>query len=115
MAVYHEHEADRLVAEINQGGDLVATLVRSVDPMVAFLGLRANKGKVLRAEPVAALYEQGRIGHRGVFRALEDQMALMTVGGFLGRGQPGPGGCAGLGDRRADARPGADLAADSQL
>jgi phage terminase large subunit-like protein len=88
VEVYHEHEADRLVAETNQGGDLVATLIRSFDPMVAFRAVRATSGKVVRAEPVAALYEQGRIGHRGVFRALEDQMALMTVGGFLGGASP---------------------------
>jgi phage terminase large subunit-like protein len=56
--------------------------------MVAFRAVRAAKRKAVRAEPVAALYEQGRVGHRGPFRALEDQMAAMTVGGFRGQGSP---------------------------
>ncbi len=88
VALFHAHGADRLVAEVNQGGDMVAHLIRQVDPMVPFRAVRATRSKVVRAEPVAALYEQGRIGHRGVFRELEDQMAAMTVGGFLGRGSP---------------------------
>ena len=88
VGLYHAHEADRLVAEVNQVGDMVGTLLRGVDPMIAFRAVRASKGKVIRAEPVAALYEQGRIGHRGVFRALEDQMAAMTVGGYRGQGSP---------------------------
>ena len=70
--LYHAHRADRLVAEVNQGGELVAQLIRQVDPMVPFRAVRATRGKVARAEPVAALYEQGRVRHRGVFRALED-------------------------------------------
>ena len=100
--------ADRLVAEVNQGGELVAQLIRQVDPMVPFRAVRARRGKVVRAEPVAALYEQGRVGHRGVFPALEDQMAAMTVGGFVGTRQPRPGRRAGLGDDRADDRSGGD-------
>ena len=88
VELYRAHQADRLVAEVNQGGELVAQLIRQVDPMVSFRAVRASRGKVVRAEPVAALYEQGRIGHRGVFRALEDQMAAMTVGGFVGTGSP---------------------------
>ena len=85
---FHAHGADRLVAEVNQGGDLVASLIRQIDPMVPFRAVRASRGKTARAEPVAALYEQGRVSHRGVFRELEDEMALMTVGGFAGRGSP---------------------------
>ena len=88
VAVYHAHAADRLVVEVNQGGDMVATVIRSVDPMVAVRSVHATRGKALRAEPVAALYEQGRVGHRGMFRRLEDQMALMTVAGFAGGGSP---------------------------
>ena len=78
MALFHAHGADRLVAEVNQGGDMVAHLIRQVDPMVPFTAVRATRGKGVRAEPVAALYEQGRVRHRGVFAALEDQMAAMT-------------------------------------
>jgi phage terminase large subunit-like protein len=88
VAVYHAYAADRLVAEVNQGGAMVATLIRSVDATVAVRSVHATRGKALRAEPVAALYEQGRVGHRAMFRALEDQMALMTVAGFGGSGSP---------------------------
>ncbi len=86
--LFHAYRADRLVAEVNQGGDLVATLIRQIDPMVPFRGVRASRGKVARAEPVAALYEQGRISHRAPFAALEEQMAAMTSSGFRGRGSP---------------------------
>lgn len=82
------HGADRLVAEVNQGGDLVASVIRQVDPLVPFRAVRAAKGKVARAEPVAALYEQGRVSHlRGLAR-LEDQMCRMTARGYEGRGSP---------------------------
>ncbi len=86
--LFHRHGADRLVAEVNQGGDLVAELIRSVDPMIPFRGVRASRGKAARAEPVAALYEQGRVSHAGRFPALEEQMAAMTAGGYAGRGSP---------------------------
>ncbi len=83
-----EYGADRLVAEVNQGGDLVETLVRSIDPLVAYRGVRASRGKAARAEPVAALYEQGRVAHCGAFATLEDQMCAMTMNGFTGKGSP---------------------------
>lgn len=82
------HQADRLVAEVNQGGDLVEQVVRQVDPNVSFTKVHASRGKSARAEPVAALYEQGRVHHLGSFRALEDQMAEMTTSGFVGSGSP---------------------------
>ncbi|WP_370426857.1 DNA-packaging protein [Oceanicella actignis] len=78
VAAYHAHEADRLVAEVNQGGDLVEALVRQVDPLVSYRAVRATRGKAARAEPVAALYEQGRVRHGGLFPALEDQMCAFT-------------------------------------
>ena len=56
--------------------------------MIPFRGVHASRGKVARAEPVAALYEQGRVSHRAAFKALEEQMAAMTVRGFAGRGSP---------------------------
>ncbi len=80
--------ADRVVAEINQGGDLVETLLRQIDPLMSYRGVRASKGKVARAEPVAALYEQGRVRHAGAFEALEDQMCAVTSTGYLGKGSP---------------------------
>ncbi len=88
VALYHRHGGDRLVAEVNQGGELVASLVRSVDPLIPFRAVRATRGKGLRAEPVAALYEQGRISHRSALPRLEEQMVAMTAAGFTGQGSP---------------------------
>lgn len=82
------HGAERMVAEVNQGGALVETVVRQVDPMVPFKALHAGRSKGLRAEPVAALYEQGRVHHLRGLGALEDQLAQMTARGFLGAGSP---------------------------
>ncbi|MEM8957295.1 MAG: terminase family protein [Pseudomonadota bacterium] len=82
------HGADRLVAEVNQGGDLVETVVRQIDPVVPFRAVRATRGKAARAEPVAALYEQGRVKHARGLGALEDQMVQMTQHGFTGSGSP---------------------------
>ncbi|WP_372800052.1 DNA-packaging protein [Paracoccus seriniphilus] len=90
IAAMERHGAQRLVAEVNQGGDLVESVIRQVDPLVPFKALRASRGKGLRAEPVAALYEQGRVRHlrSGGLGTLEDQMCQMTVRGFEGRRSP---------------------------
>ena len=82
------HGADRMVAEVNQGGNMVESVVRQLDPFVSFRAVRASVGKVARAEPVAALYEQGRVGHVRGLDDLEDQMCQMTVTGFEGKGSP---------------------------
>ncbi len=82
IRLYHERGADRIVAEVNQGGDLVETVLRQVDPTVAIKKVHARRGKWLRAEPVAALYEQGRISHIGAFPELEDQMCDFGPGGL---------------------------------
>lgn len=88
LAAMARHGAERLVAEVNQGGDLVQAVIRQVDPLVPYRAVRASKGKAARAEPVAALYEQGRVSHlRGLAR-LEDQMCRMTVRGYEGKGSP---------------------------
>lgn len=79
VAQYRNRKADRIVAEINQGGDMVEATVRMVDRNVSYKGVHATKGKAVRAEPVAALYEQGRIHHVGSFPTLEDQMCGFTV------------------------------------
>lgn len=71
---YHEYKADRIVAEVNNGGDLVETVIRTIDKNVAYRKVHASKGKTTRAEPVAALYEQGKVHHVGMFAKLEDQM-----------------------------------------
>lgn len=88
VAAFHRHGAERLVAEVNQGGDLVEAVVRQVDPMVPYRAVRATRGKFARAEPVAALYEQGRVVHLHDLGELEQQMTQMTAQGFLGRGSP---------------------------
>jgi phage terminase large subunit-like protein len=88
IAAMDRFGAQRMVAEVNQGGDLVETIVRGIDPLVSYKAVRAHKGKVARAEPVAALYEQGRVSHVRGLGELEDQMCLMTRQGFVGSGSP---------------------------
>ncbi len=88
VAAMHRHGADRLVAEVNQGGALVESVVRTVDPLIAYRPVHAARGKAARAEPVAALYEQGRVHHLRGLEALEDQMGRMTTRGYEGRGSP---------------------------
>lgn len=88
LAAMERHGADRLVAEVNQGGDLVEKVVRMLDPMVPFRAVHATRSKMLRAEPVAALYEQGRVAHVRGLGALEDQMCKMTATGWQGSGSP---------------------------
>ena len=80
--------AERLVAEVNQGGDLVESVIRQIDPLVSYRGVHASRGKVARAEPVAALYEQGRVAHVRGLGLLEDQMCRMTARGYEGAGSP---------------------------
>jgi phage terminase large subunit-like protein len=74
VALYHRLCADCIVAEVNQGGDMVAAVIREVDKAVPVRPARAIRGKWLRAEPVAALYQQGRVRHAGRFPELEDEM-----------------------------------------
>jgi phage terminase large subunit-like protein len=78
VAAYHRHEASRLVAEDNFGGQIVADLVSLIDDKVAYKAVRATRGKIVRAEPVAAMYEQGRVHHVGGFGKLEDEMTSYT-------------------------------------
>lgn len=88
LAAMERHGADRLVAEVNQGGDLVERLVRMIDPLVPFRAVHATRSKMLRAEPVAALYEQGRVRHVRGLGVLEEQMGKMTPVGWQGTGSP---------------------------
>jgi phage terminase large subunit-like protein len=88
IAAMDEHGAERLVAEVNQGGKLVEEVLRQVDPLVPYKAVHASRGKVARAEPVAALYEQGRVRHVKGLSALEEQMCQMTARGFEGQGSP---------------------------
>ena len=71
---YKRHCCDRIVAEVNNGGALVESVIRTVDPDVPYEAVHASRGKRTRAEPVSALYEQGRVHHVGVFAKLEDEM-----------------------------------------
>ena len=80
VAMYKEHDADKIVAEKNQGGDMVSTTIRAQGRSVPVKLVHASRGKVVRAEPVAALYERGKVYHVGSFDELEDQMCAMTVG-----------------------------------
>lgn len=77
---YYKHKADRAAVEANNGGDMVISTIKVVDPRVATKKLWASRGKYTRAEPVAALYEQGRVHHVGVFTALEDEYCNWVSG-----------------------------------
>ncbi|HUN11739.1 MAG TPA: terminase family protein, partial [Rhabdaerophilum sp.] len=80
--LYHRHAADALVAEINQGGDMVTSVLNTIDPAVPVTAVRAKRGKHIRAEPVATLYAQGRVRHAGAFPALEDEMVAFGPDGL---------------------------------
>ena len=79
VKLYRELGADRIVAEKNNGGEMVAHVIRSVDRSVPVTLVHASRGKHVRAEPISALYEQGRVHHVGRFDKLEDQMCLFSI------------------------------------
>lgn len=81
VAAFHSHAADAIVVEVNQGGDMVKTVIAQVDPDVPVRAVRANRGKWLRAEPVATLYAQGRVLHAPGLFALEDEMCAFGSDG----------------------------------
>jgi predicted phage terminase large subunit-like protein len=81
---YEQFSADRIIAEVNNGGDLVERVLRTVGTRQPYKAVRASRGKVTRAEPVAALYEQGKVSHVGSFPELEDQMCQYTPDGYDG-------------------------------
>ncbi|WP_072392098.1 terminase family protein [Hyphomicrobium sp. CS1GBMeth3] len=82
VRAYQEFLADRVVAEVNQGGDLVTAVLRQIDETVPVRAVRATRGKWLRAEPVAALYAEGRVAHAGRFETLEQQMLTFGADGL---------------------------------
>ena len=88
LAAMARHKGDRLVAEVNQGGDMVRSVIRNIDALAPIRTVHASHSKQVRAEPVAALYEQGRVFHVRGLAALEDQMCKMTTQGFMGKGSP---------------------------
>jgi phage terminase large subunit-like protein len=79
IELYYRLKADRIVAETNFGGEMVEATIRAIDRNVAYRAVTASRGKVARAEPVAALYEQGKVHHLGTFVELEDQMCAFTT------------------------------------
>ena len=87
-SLYQTYGADAVVVEVNQGGDMVRHTLQTAAPNLSIREVRATRGKHIRAEPIAALYEQGRIAHVGAFPELEIQMTQMTSGGYRGDGSP---------------------------
>ncbi len=80
IALYHRRFADRIVAETNNGGEMVEQIIRTLDPQISYRAVTASRGKQTRAEPIAALYEQGKVHHVGPFELLEDQMCQWVPG-----------------------------------
>jgi len=88
VAAFHEFDAELIVAEDNFGGDMVRFVIRAADATVKVQTVAASRGKILRAEPVSALYEQGLVHHVGRFGVLEDQLCAFTTAGYRGQGSP---------------------------
>lgn len=88
VAMYDIHEADAIVAEVNQGGDMVRSVIHAIRPGLKVIKVHAKRGKHIRAEPVSALYALNRISHVGNFPELERQMCLMTAEGYEGTDSP---------------------------
>lgn len=80
VTAYHKHEADCIVAEKNNGGEMISEVIATVDPNIRVKLVHASRGKQTRAEPIAAVYEHGRGHHVGSFPKLEDEMCLWTPG-----------------------------------
>jgi len=76
---FYKYNCDRIIAEVNNGGDLVERLIRTIDRNVPYKKVHASRGKLVRAEPISALYEQERVSHVGTFSKLEDQMCSFTL------------------------------------
>jgi phage terminase large subunit-like protein len=88
VACFDRYSADCIVGEVNNGGEMVEATVRAVRPTAPFKSVHASKGKWARAEPIAALYEQGRVSHVGTFAALEDEMVNFSANGLVGGVSP---------------------------
>jgi phage terminase large subunit-like protein len=88
VEAFDHFQADMIVAERNFGGAMVESTIRTARKTAPVKMVTASRGKVARAEPIAALYEQGKVSHVGVFADLEDQLFAMTPAGFMGDGSP---------------------------
>jgi len=85
---YDRHSADLIVGEVNYGGTMVEFVVRAASPHVPYKSVTATRGKVVRAQPIAALYEQGKVRHVGNFAKLEDELCAFTETGYQGAKSP---------------------------
>lgn len=88
VAMYDKWQADAVVIERNQGGDMVRHVLDTIRPGLPVIEVTATRGKHVRAEPIASLYTLGRVSHVGTFSKLEDQLCLMTASGYEGEGSP---------------------------
>ena len=88
IALHDILEANAVIAEVNQGGEMVASTIHAIRPNVKVIPIRATKGKFLRAEPISALYSLGRVHHIGSYPKLEGQMCQLTSDGYHGNGSP---------------------------
>jgi phage terminase large subunit-like protein len=88
VALYRRLQADALIVETNQGGEMATGVIREVDPSVPVVGVRASRGKYLRAEPVSVLYAQGRVRHVGALPELEDELCDFGPGGLTSGRSP---------------------------
>ena len=87
-SAFERHEADTVVGETNYGGDMVRMVIQAARPRTPFQKVTASRGKVVRAEPISALYEQGKVRHVGYLRELEDELAGFSTVGYLGDRSP---------------------------
>ncbi len=85
---FDRHQADVIVGEINYGGAMVEQVIQASRPRTNFKQVTASRGKVVRAEPFSALYEQGKVRHVGYFRELEDELAAFSTLGYTGQNSP---------------------------
>ena len=85
---FERHQADRIVAEVNYGGAMVGNVIRTARPRTPFRPVTASRGKVVRAEPISALVESGKVRMAGVFRELEDELTSFTTHGYMGENSP---------------------------
>jgi len=85
---YDRHEADAVVGEVNYGGAMVKHVIQTARPRTNFRKVTATRGKVVRAEPISALYEQGKVRHVGYMRDLEDELSAFTTNGYIGENSP---------------------------
>jgi phage terminase large subunit-like protein len=88
VALYRRLQADALIVETNQGGEMATSVIREVDPTVPVVSVRATRGKYLRAEPVSILYSQGRVRHVGALPDLEDELCDFGPGGLTSGRSP---------------------------